>query len=178
MGRNEKIMRIGIFADAHDHVDNVRHAVRELNQAQCELVIFAGDFVSPLVVPPLRKLNCPVMACFGDSDGNKIGLEGGMRIIGCVGEPPLCLQTDDGLRIIWAHFLDDMRGMIDDCDIVISAHTHRPKVHRDESGRLFINPGETGGWFFRKPTIAVLETETLETKFISLPDMPPMPADE
>ncbi len=67
-------MRIGIFADAHDHVDHVRHAVNAFNRAGCDLVLFAGDFCSPIVVPPLRKLHCRVLACFGDNDANKVAL--------------------------------------------------------------------------------------------------------
>ena len=89
-------MRIGVFADSHDHVDNVRHAVAEFNRQECDLVIFAGDFVSPIVVPPLRKLKCPVLACFGDNDGNQIGLQGGMRIVGPVAYP--AVRLSDGRR--------------------------------------------------------------------------------
>ena len=50
-------MRIGIFADSHDHLDHIRQAVEVFNQAHCELVVFAGDLVSSFAVPPLRKLN-------------------------------------------------------------------------------------------------------------------------
>jgi len=168
-------MRIGIFADAHDHIDHVRLAVAELNRAGCELVVFAGDFVSPLAVLPLRKLQCPVLACFGDNDGNKIGILGGMRIIGSVGEPPFGFRTPDGIRILVTHVLEQLRGLTEGCDVVISAHTHRACIRRDEQGRLFINPGETGGWAFRKPSIAILETKSLEARVIPLIEMSPVP---
>lgn len=171
-------MRIGIFADAHDHVDNVRHAVNVFNQQACDLVLFAGDFVSPIVIPPLRKLHCPVLACFGDSDGNKIGIEGGLRIIGQVGEPPLGYRTPDGTRILLTHQFELVRGMLDDCDVVVFAHTHKPSIERDKRGRVFISPGETGGWVYRKPTIAILETPAREARIVPLPDMPPPPVIE
>ena len=45
-------MRIGVFGDVHDHVDNLRRAINIFNDSRCELVLFAGDLVSPLVVPP------------------------------------------------------------------------------------------------------------------------------
>jgi putative phosphoesterase len=167
-------MLIGIFADAHDHVDNVRHAVAEFNRADCDLVIFAGDFVSPIVIPPLRKLNCPVLACYGDNEGNQIGIAGGMRIVGIVGHPPFGFETPDGLRILLTHSLDSLRGQTEGCDVVISAHSHRSGISQDESGCLFINPGETSGWTYRKPSISLLKTDSMEARLIPLPEMPPI----
>ena len=32
-------MRIGIFADTHDHLDNIRHAVAEFNRLECDHVV-------------------------------------------------------------------------------------------------------------------------------------------
>ncbi|MGE3316353.1 MAG: YfcE family phosphodiesterase [Planctomycetaceae bacterium] len=168
-------MRIGIFADAHDHVDNVRRAVAEFNRAGCELVVFAGDFVTPLVVPPLRRLKCPLLACFGDADGNKIGIQGGMRIVGTLAEPPFGFKTADGVKVLVSHVLEDLRGHLDDCDVVISAHTHKPSIKRDSAGRIFLNPGEAGGWMFRKPSILILETDPLDAHLISLPEPEPVP---
>lgn len=167
-------MRIGIFADAHDHLDNVRRAVSMFNNAGCQLVVFAGDFVSPIVVPPLRKLHCRVLACFGDNEGNKIGISGGMRVIGTVAEPPFGFRTPDGTRILVAHTLESLRGHIDGADVVIFSHTHRPVISRDNKGRLFVNPGETSGWTYRKPSIALLETAPLDAEIFPLPEMPPI----
>ena len=53
-------MRIGIFSDSHDHLDNVRKVVDLFNQRGCELVLFAGDLVSTITIPPLRALKCPL----------------------------------------------------------------------------------------------------------------------
>ena len=87
-------MRIGIFADSHDHLDHLRAAVAEFNRRECQLVLFAGDFVSTFAIPPLRKLNCRLLASFGDNEGNKLGICGGMQIIGEVGEPPFGVRGD------------------------------------------------------------------------------------
>ncbi len=168
-------MRIGIFSDSHDHVDHVRLAVSEFNREGCELVIFAGDFVSPIVVPPFRKLRCPVVACFGDNDGNRIGLQGGMRIVGPVAEGPFGLQAD-GVRILVAHIPEQLRGMTDGAHVVIFGHTHKPNIRTDERGVLAINPGETSGWTYRKPTIAILETQPLSARIVALPELPPVPS--
>jgi uncharacterized protein len=168
-------MKIGLFSDSHDHVDNVRLAVGEFNREGCELVIFAGDFVSPIVVPPLRKLRCPVVACFGDNDGNQVGLQGGMRIVGPVAGGPFGLQTADGVRILVTHIAEQLRGMTEGAHVVVSGHTHKPSIRTDERGVLFINPGETSGWTYRKPTIAILETHPLSARIVALPELPPAP---
>lgn len=169
-------MRIGIFADIHDHIDNARRAVACFNAAGCELVLFAGDLVSPLVVPALRELNCPLLGCYGDNDGNKRGIAAGMRIIGPLGEPPFGLETADGTRILLAHQLEHLAGLVEGCQVVISAHTHRAKVTLREDGLLFVNPGETSGWTTRQPTVALLETSPLSAEIVALPAMP-LPAD-
>lgn len=166
-------MKIGILADIHDNVDNLRHAINLFNAMQCRAVLMAGDFVSPLVVVPLRKLHCPVIACFGDNDGNRTGIAGGMTIVGTLGYPPICYLTPDGLRILMGHQLQELRGQVDGADVVVFAHTHRPSVAKDRSGRLFVNPGETGGWMFRRPTVAVLDTSTRDAEILRLPEMPP-----
>lgn len=169
-------MRIGVFADAHDHLDNIRRAVIEFNRRKCELVLFAGDLVSPMAVTPLRKLACPFIGCFGDNDGNKTGILGGMRIVGAMGEPPFGVVIPDGTKILLSHVPESVRGFTDGFQVVIKAHSHRPKITSDDAGRLFLNPGETSGWTFRQPTIALLETDPLHAEIIELPAMP-MPAD-
>ena len=164
-------MKIGILADIHDNVDNIRHAVNLLNALQVHVTLIAGDLVSPLVVPSLRKLRGTVIACFGDNDGNQIGISGGMRIVGTMAHGPVCYQTDDGVRILMAHQLSEIRDCIDGADVIVFAHSHRSSIAADRHGRVFINPGEVGGWMYRKPSIALFDTETKEAEILELPKM-------
>ena len=171
-------MRVGVFADAHDHVDNVRRAVVVFNELRCGLVLFAGDFVSPLVIPPLRKLSCPLIACYGDNDGNRPGIAGGMRIVGSLGDAPFCVITPDGTKVLLTHQLESSRGNLEGVRVVIWAHSHKPSLARDREGRLLLNPGETSGWVFRKPTLAWFDTSTLEAEIVPLPEPGPSPVIE
>jgi len=161
-------MRIGVFADCHDHLDNTQRAVTVFNEHECELVIFAGDLVSTMTIPPLRKLNCPLLGCFGDNEGNRIGIHGGMRIIGPLAEPPFGFKTADGTRILVTHQFELLRGDLGESDVVIYAHTHRAEIRRGSEGRLLVNPGETSGWSFHKPSVAIIETAPLNAKLILL----------
>lgn len=161
-------MRIGIFADVHDHLDNLRRAVELFNAEAVDLVLFAGDLVSTMSVPPLRKLQAPLIACFGDNEGNKTGLRAGFRIVGEISEPPIQVTTRDGARIILAHMKTQLRGLTAEYDIAVVGHTHKPRIDRDREGRLFINPGETSGWSFGRSTIAMLDTVTRSARLIDL----------
>jgi putative phosphoesterase len=161
-------MLVGLFADTHDHLANIRQAVERFNESRCELVLFAGDLVSTFAVPPLRRLKCPFVGCFGDNEGNKVGLMAGFSFVGQMGEPPVRYTTADGTRFILCHMQRQLRGQPDDWDIAVFGHTHKPKILRDELGRLLINPGETSGWTFNQPTIALLDTAARHVELISL----------
>lgn len=163
-------MRIGIFADSHDHLDYIRAAVGIFNREACERVIFVGDLISSFAVPPLRQLKCPVTACFGDNEGNKIGVAAGFKILGEIGEPPFSLKLADGTRLLITHMLSHVRNLEGEFDVCLYAHTHKPELWHDDHGRLFVNPGETSGWSFGKPSIAILETQPLSARFVSLKD--------
>jgi putative phosphoesterase len=163
---------IGIFADSHDHLDHIRRAVEVFNDAKCDLVVFAGDLVSSFAVPPLRALRCKVIGCFGDNEGNKPGVTAGMRIVGTIGEPPLGFKTPDGCRILVTHMDRSLRGLEGEFDVAIFAHTHKPGITRDQLGRLFINPGETSGWSYGRPSVALLDTRTMLARIVWLNEEP------
>lgn len=165
-------MRVGIFADTHDHLEHIRLAVEHFNAAQVDLVLFAGDLVSTIAVPPLRNLNAPLVACYGDNEGNKVGLQAGFRLVGQLSEPPVFVTTDDGTRIVLAHMKRQLREIDAEYDIAVFGHTHKPRIEHDEQGRLQINPGETSGWSFGRPTIVLLDTATRVATVCDLRDRP------
>ena len=167
-------MRVGIFADAHDHLDNIRRVVAMFNRLECACALFAGDLVSTFAVPPLRQLNCPFYGCFGDNEGNKIGLVGGLRVIGIIREAPAEYTLEDGTRIVIAHMERQFEGYLGEFDVAVCGHTHRPLIKRDKQRRLIINPGETSGWTFGQPTVALLETATQEAQILPVETSQPL----
>ena len=164
-------MKIGIFADSHDHLDHIRLAVQFFNQQQCELVVFAGDLVSSFAVPPLRQLKCKVIGCFGDNEGNKTGVLAGMKIVGVMGEPPFGFKTREGRRILVTHMDRTLRGLEGEFDAAIYAHTHKPSITHDEQGRLFINPGETSGWSHGRPSVALFDSASMTAEIVWLDEV-------
>ncbi len=167
-------MLVGIFSDTHDHLDHIRRAVAFFNEKGCECVLFAGDLVSTFAIPPLRQLKCPLYACFGDNEGNRIGVQGGFRILGEIKDAPAEYTLTDGTRVVIAHMPRQLRSYTGDFDVAIHGHTHRPIIKTDDLGRLIINPGETSGWTYGQPTVALLETESRHAEIIPLDTTRPL----
>lgn len=159
---------IGILSDTHDNLIRVREAVRLFNEAGCDLVIHAGDFVDPLTAGELRNLRAPVKAVFGNCDGERAGLARAFRGIGEIAEAPLAF-THAGLRFLVCHLDGPVGGHAASgaCDVVVFGHTHRPLAERRD-GVLLVNPGEAGGQLRGRSTVALLDPAGPRAEIITL----------
>jgi putative phosphoesterase len=159
---------IGIMSDSHDNLTAVRLAVRLFNDAKCDLVIHAGDFVAPFAALELHNLACPVKAVFGNCDGEKKGLTAAFDGMGEIAPAPLGFEYA-GRRFLVSHLEIPAPGRLGTraCDVLVVGHTHRPKVRR-EHGVLVINPGEAGGWLHGKCTVALLDPKDLSVNVMTL----------
>ena len=91
-----------------------------------------------------------------------------MKIIGTIGEPPFGFKTPDGRKILVTHMDRSLRDLDGDFDVAIYAHTHKPSITHDDKGRLFINPGETSGWSYGRPSVAILDTSNLTARIVMI----------
>ena len=118
-----------MLSDTHDNLTRVRQAVRLFDDAGCDLVVHAGDFVAPFTVEELRNLRVPVRAVFGNCDGERAGLARAFQGLGEIAEPPLRFEHA-GLRFLVCH-LDASVGRYlaeKSCDVLVFGHTHRPLI--------------------------------------------------
>jgi len=156
-------VKIGIVADSHDNLPAVDAAVDAFRQHGVELLVHAGDFVAPFAVKRFLALDVPVIAVFGNCDGeHKVisellpGIVSGAR-----------RETVAGLRLLVVHSIDTLdpaeRG---GADVIVCGHTHRPDLSGDEP--LVINPGECGGWVTGRSTAALLDTESMTPQLLEL----------
>jgi uncharacterized protein len=161
-------MKIGIIADTHDNLPQIKKAVEIFNQEKVELVLHAGDFVSPFTCLEFKNLNCPLKGVFGNNDGDKIYLQEKFKGIGELFPEPYKTNINHK-NIIMLH----LEKLIDDLaesqkyEVIIYGHTHRSDL-RKIGKTLIVNPGECGGWLTGKSTIALLDLEKLEAKIINL----------
>ena len=159
---------IGILSDTHDNLIRVREAVRLFNDAGCDLVVHAGDFVAPFTVDELRNLRAPVKAVYGNCDGEKAGLARAFEGLGEIRGAPLRF-THAGRRFAVCH-LDsavDRLSAAKAGEVIIFGHTHRALAERRD-GILIVNPGETGGWLRGKSTVALLDPAALTVEIVTL----------
>ena len=60
---------IGLIADTHDNLPLIDKAVTRLNEEKVEIVLHAGDYVAPFVVPRFKNLQAKLIGVFGNTDG-------------------------------------------------------------------------------------------------------------
>lgn len=165
-------MRIGMLSDTHDHLLMVDAAVEQLNGEGVDLVLHAGDYIAPFVIPRLANLSSPMIGVLGNNDGDHrllaarfaeqdhLDLRGRFAAVTAGGMAIGLLHGDD--RELLQTLIERKTF-----DVVVHGHTHQVEV-RNAGGTLVINPGETCGYLTGKPTIAVLDTETRDVELISL----------
>ena len=161
-------MKIGIISDTHDNLPQIKKAVKIFDQEKAELVLHAGDFVSPFTFLEFKNLNCPLKGVFGNNDGDKLYLREKFKEIGEIYPAPYETNIDHKI-IIMLHEekLIDALAESQKYEIIIYGHTHRTDL-RKIGKTLIINPGECGGWLTGKSTIALLNLENLEVRIINL----------
>lgn len=164
-------MIVGIMADTHDRLRLVDKAVKVLNEKNVELVLHAGDYVAPFVIPRFKPLKAKFIGVFGNNDGEKNGLNKKFKEIGAEIHGSFAEVAVDELKIALLHGSEEelLQSLInvEGHDVIIHGHTHEAKTY--EKGRtLVINPGEVCGYLTEKSTIALLNSQTREVKTIEL----------
>lgn len=161
-------MKIGILADTHDNVPRIEQAVDLFNARGVEHVVHAGDFISPFAIEPLKRLRCPVLAVFGNNDGERIGVAARFEGIGEV-HPNVGAASLGGREIAVVHYpeLAEPLARSGAYDLVVYGHTHRIDERR-EGSCLLLNPGEAGAWLTGRSTVAIVDLEGLTAEILDL----------
>ncbi|MFQ5821903.1 MAG: metallophosphoesterase [Candidatus Heimdallarchaeota archaeon] len=163
--------KIGIMSDTHDRLSVIDRAVKRLIEEKAELVLHAGDYVAPFVADHFKPLEAQFIGVFGNNDGDKQFLKRKFEEIGAQIRGMFAEVNADGLKIALLHGEEEdlLNSLIaTECyDVVVHGHTHDAKAYR-KGETLVINPGEACGYLTGKPTIAVLDTKTLDVKTILL----------
>lgn len=162
------MVMIGIMSDSHDNLDSIRKAVNAFNEAGVDLVIHAGDMISPFTVREINKLNCDFRAVFGNNDGERDGLRLFFKGI-CYHDDIQELEIA-GKKYVVIHGTNE--NVVDalvksgNYDVVIRGHTHKLSVKKEKC--MIINPGETCGYLSGKQTVLLLDPDDLsyETVFL------------
>ncbi|RZN15202.1 MAG: metallophosphoesterase [Methanosarcinales archaeon] len=160
---------IGIMSDSHDNLHALKAAIQFFNDKKVELVLHAGDLVSPFMIDALSRLNCTFKMCFGNNDGDKININRLVyRIGGSVGNfiETVCDNRKIGMLHGTNKAVVEALVKSGNFDIMISGHTHIPVINHGST--LYINPGEVSGMLTGNKTVALLELDKLQAEIIVL----------
>lgn len=153
-------MKLGIISDSHDNLPMIAQAVDLFNREKVDLVLHAGDFVSPFTAMPFRGLNAKLVGVFGNNDGDKPALIRRFADIGEIYEDYREFELA-GRKIALMHqpkFLESLRaGALH--DLIVYGHTHNADLR--EGPPLVINPGECGAWLTGAATVATVDLKTM-----------------
>lgn len=150
-------MRVGVISDTHGLLRaEAKAALQGVDQ-----ILHAGDIGKPEVIEQLNSI-APVTAIKGNIDSGEWARE----------FPDTRTVSLGGRRI---HLLHDLKSLDfdpreQDIDLVISGHSHKPKIEsRDEV--LYLNPGSAGPRRFSLPValaMLVLESDNVDARIIEL----------
>jgi len=156
----------------------VDNAVKRLVEEKVELVLHAGDYVSPFVISHFKPFKGKFVGVFGNNDGDHEFLKRRFAEVGLEMRGVFAEVKVDGLRIALLHGGEPgsppgtselLKSLIEsECyDVIVHGHVHDAGAYKKGKG-LIINPGEVCGYLTGKSTVAVLNTKTLDVKIIPL----------
>jgi hypothetical protein len=162
-------MLVGVFGDTHDNLLAIDRALVLFQDEGVEAVLHAGDLVAPfalkLILARLEKIDVPLVAVFGNNDGERHGLA---MLLPDLSDGPRHLELG-GRKICLVHDLARLRHEDEmSADIIVSGHTHVSPQCDLRDDRLYLNPGECCGWLTGTCRAAVLDTEALAARNIVL----------
>jgi len=160
-------MLIGVVSDTHDNLTALRGALKRFRARGAELVLHAGDFVSPFMALPFKEAGLKVIGVFGNNDGDKLYLRERFSQTGELNFGPHELELS-GRRILLMHEPRALSALAASghYDLIVYGHTH--EVDLREGPPLILNPGECGGWLSGRATCALVDLDTLRAEIIEL----------
>jgi uncharacterized protein len=163
-------MKIGLISDTHDNIENILKAVREFKSRHVDVVLHAGDFVSPIAVESFAGIK--LVGIVGNNDTNIPGLTSAFNKIHGELKGEIFEAVYDGINLVIYHGTSSSKKEFliksGKYDMIIYGHTHRKA--NDKIGRtIVVNPGTAKGWFFGfYATIAVFDTRSRIIDFVNL----------
>jgi len=157
-------MLAAVVADSHDNVPVIERAVEVIRERGARVLLHAGDFVAPFAAKAWAKFDGPIMAVFGNNDGERAGL---LKVIPDLHDGPHLFEVG-GRKVLLSHREGDVNeDLCAQADLVVVGHSHRSEIGK-RNGAAFVNPGEVGGWVTGRRTIALVNLETLAVELVEL----------
>lgn len=159
---------IGIMSDSHDNLNAIKKAVKLFNKKKVDLVVHAGDLISPFTALEFSKLKAPFEAIYGNNDGEREGLKTAFSDL-CVLEDFKEIKfANRRIALIHGNILPLVESLIhcQNYDVVIRGHNHLLEISPGDT--LLINPGECCGYLTNSQTVVLLDPFDLSYEIMEL----------
>lgn len=163
-------MKIGVFSDTHDNLDNMRTVLEDYRSQDIEQLIHCGDMVSA----DTARLLDGFLVIYVDGNMDQAAEEI-YRTLRDLNPKNVSLPTYEGelngtaLAVTHGDDEQELERLIQDggFDYVFHGHTHRRRDERIGSTRVF-NPGALGGLKFESWSYSVVDLDSGEIELIEL----------
>lgn len=164
-------MLIGLISDTHDNLIMIEKAVSFFNEKMVEIVLHAGDVISPFTARKFKECKARLILVYGNNDGDRSNLQRMFSEIGAQFYWPAAILELNGKKILVLHGEDSR--LIEEIasknmfDLIVSGHTHEKSVRRI-GGTLWVNPGEACGYLTGKSTVGIYDSSKHEVEIFEL----------
>ncbi|HEX9655159.1 MAG TPA: YfcE family phosphodiesterase [bacterium] len=163
-------MKIAILSDIHDHLENLRSALRLAQES--EVLICCGDLCSPFIIDELAKgfPNREIHIVFGNNDADLFRIT-----TRAAAYPHLKLHGEfvelslGGKKIAVNHFdnIGHALARCDSYDVVCFGHNHQFEITA-VGHTLIVNPGEVMGELMGAATFVIYDSDQHEAKRVDI----------
>jgi putative phosphoesterase len=164
-------MNILIVSDSHDNYEKLQRAISIGNSAGCDVMLHAGDFVSPPGVEWLKDFGGKVHMVWGNNEGEKVGfIKKISEYKNIIMHGDVMEQEFGGLKFYMNHYPDiaENAALTNKYDVCIFGHTHVYSEKNIQNKTILLNPGEVHGYKTGISTCIIFDTDTKTIKKINL----------
>jgi len=164
-----KSMKIAIVSDTHDNLANLDKLLSFVKKEKITAIFHCGDFTMPeTLVHLVSKFDGELFLSLGNADLKEEILEifskrEGLTIFEDIGSVQL-----ENKKIIFSHFLENIKNELKNYDFAFFGHTHKPSL-KIFGKTMVLNPGNLAGLYY-KATFAILDlkTESPQLKIVDI----------
>lgn len=165
-------MKIAIISDIHDNSHNLVQAFIKFKEKDIEQIIFLGDFMHAGIAKFLSKSKIPVLAIWGNNDGEKVAITKNALASGSnltMSNRIYDFVEFDNKKMFLTHYHDLAKPMAlsGQFDVVFYGHNH-VKYIEQINDCLMVNPGEISAHKTGKASFAIYDTKSNTAEIIDI----------
>jgi len=165
-------MKIAIISDIHENFHNIVLFLKQVQKFDVKKIIFLGDFINNGIAKILANSDIPVIAIWGNNDGDKIAItktslsrQSNMT----VGFDTYDFLEIDNRKIFITHYplLAKPMAKSGEFDAVFYGHNHKKNMDKINNC-IIVNPGEISAHRTGNATFAIYDTKTNNAEIIEI----------